>query len=208
MTILSNLFSSISSIETELEDIHVSLVQRKLGLPLLEAKPLIRKMIKEAKEESRKEGTSKLPANFGEILLQKEAVDEETQTILSKRRAEGVKDDDIRWWWGLSDLERRMMSKVDDFFKGAMYIHYRRADGLDAEEAATKVKKFYPLYGDPQDTTHTTGDDRPLPYEIKDRVNRDVERRSQTDSDKCQKEIEESTTFNAFVRMEIRNGNI
>lgn len=205
---LSKLFGSFSSIEKRLEDIHVSILQAKLGIPPSETKSLFRKMLKEAKEESRKEGTSKLPANYGEILLQKEAVDKNTQAILQKRREEGVKDDDIRWWWGMNDLERRIMSKVDDFFKEALYIHYRREDGFDAEEALKKVRKFHPIYGDPQDTTHTTGDDRPLPYEIKDRVNKWVERRLQTDSDKCQKELEESTTFNALVRREIRRGNI
>jgi len=208
MTILSKLFGSLSGIEKELEDIHVSMFQTKLGLPLLEARSLIHKMLKEAKEESRKEGSSKLPTNFGEILLQKEAVDKQTQAILLKKREEGVQDDDIRWWWSMNDLERRIMSKVDDFFRLAMYIKYRDEDGLDTEDAATKVRRFYPLYGDPQDTTHTNGDDRPLPYEIKNRVNCYVERRSQTDPDKCKKEIEESTTFNAFVRREIRRGNI
>lgn len=208
MGVLSKLFGSLSGIEKELEDIHLPLFQTKMGLPLSEAKSLFHKMLKEAKEESRKEGTPNLPAKFGEILLQKEAVDKKTQTILSKKREEGVKDDDIRWWWGMSDLERRIMSKVDDFFRVALYIKYRDEDGLGNEEAATKVRKFYPIYGDPQDTTHTSGDDKPLPYEIKDRVNRYIERRSQTDPDKCKKEIEESTTFNAIVRKEIRRGNI
>lgn len=89
-----------------------------------------------------------------------------------------------------------------------MYTKYRNEDGLGAEEAGTKVRKFYPIYGDPQDTTHAIGDDRPLPYEIKERVNRYIERRSQADPDKCKKEIEDSTTFNALVRREIRRGNI
>lgn len=208
MGVLSKLFGSLSGVEKELEDIHVAMFQTKLGLPPPEVKKLFRKMLEEAKEESGKEGTSNLPANFGEMLLQKELVDKNTQAILSKKRAEGVKDDDIIWWWGMNDLERRIMAKVDDFFRAAMYIHYRHEDGLGNEEATTKVRKFYPIYGDPQDTTHTSGDDRPLPYEIKDRVNRYVERRSQTDSDKWQKEMEESTTFNAFIRREIRRGNI
>jgi hypothetical protein len=208
MSIFSKLFGTSSGIETELEDIHVSMFETKLGLPSLEAKTLIRRMLKEAKEESRKEGTAKLPANFGEIILQKEAADKDTQAALLKKRAEGIRDDDIRWWWGMTDLERRILAKVDDFFRLAMYTKYRNEDGLGNEEAATKVRKLYPIYGDPQDTTHTIADDSPLPYELKDRVNRYVESRSQADPDKCQKEIEESTTFNAFVRREIRRGHI
>lgn len=208
MSLLSKVFGSLSGIEKELEDIHLPLFQTKMALPLSEARSLFRKMMKEAKEESRKEGTSNLPAHFGEILLQKEAADKKTQAILLKKREEGVKDEDIRWWWGMSDLERRIMSKVDDFFGLSMYIKYRNEDGLGNEEAATKVRKFHPIYGDPQDMTHTSGDDRALPYEIKDRVNRYIVRRSQTDLDKCKEEIEKSPTFNAFVRREINRGKI
>lgn len=129
MGILSKLFGSLSGIEKELEDIHVPMFQTKMSLPPSAAKALFRKMLKETKEESRKEGTSKLPANFAEILLQKEAMDKNTQAILLKKREEGVKDDDIRWWWGMNDLERKIMSKVDDFFRLTMYIKYRDEDG-------------------------------------------------------------------------------
>lgn len=115
MSIFSKLFGSLSGMETELEDIHVSMFETQLGLPPLEAKNLIQQMLKEAKEESRKEGTSKLPANFGEILLQKEAVDKNTQATLLRKRAEGVKDDDIRWWWGMNDLEDGFCQKSMTF---------------------------------------------------------------------------------------------
>ena len=46
-----------------------------------------------------------------------------------------------------------------------------RRNGEDKNEAAAHVRKIHPMYGDPDDTRHTAGDDRPLPYELKDRVN-------------------------------------
>ena len=62
--------------------------------------------------------------------------------------------------------------------------------------------------GNPDDTAHTTKDDRPLPYELKDRINIYVEKRRQSDPNKFRKEIEQSSTFNALVRKEIKKGNI
>ena len=206
MGLFSNLFSLSSGIEKELEEFNVPLLQPPLTSS--EAKSLVRGMIKQVKEESLKEGTSKLTQDFGENILQNEAKDKNSQLFLEKRRRDGVKDDDIRWYWGMGDLERRMMAKVDDFFKGALYIKCKTEDGLNAEDAAKKVRKCFPIYGDSDDTSHSTGDDRPLPGELKDRVNRYIERRNEIDPEKCKREIEESSTFNAFVRSEIRQGNI
>ncbi len=195
-------------VEKELEESYVTLLQTVLLLPPSQAKSLVGEMLRQVKEESLREGTSNLPRNFGQVLLQKEATDKDTQLMLGKRRREGVKDDDIRWWWDMGDLERRMMQKVDDYFKSALYIKCRGDDGLNEEEAAEHVRKFQAIYGDPDDTSHTSGDDRPLPDELKDRVNKYIERRSQSDPEKCKADIEKSSTFNALVRVEIRRGNL
>jgi hypothetical protein len=44
-------------------------------------------------------------------------------------------------------------------------------DRLSEEEAAKEVKKYFPIFGDPDDTSTSSGDDRPLPCELKDRIN-------------------------------------
>jgi hypothetical protein len=74
-----------------------------------------------------------------------------------------------------------------------------------AAMAAKKVRKFHPMYGDPDDTMHTKGDDRPLPYELKNRINIYIEKRAQKDPDKYKKEIENSSTFNSLIRREINS---
>ena len=53
--------------------------------------------------------------------------------MLAKKRAEGVRDEDIRWWWSMHDLERRMMIKVDDISRLALYIKLRETEGLTEE---------------------------------------------------------------------------
>ena len=64
------------------------------------------------------------------------------------------------------------------------------------------------IYGDPDDPSQPTGDDKVLPRELKDRVNRYIEKREHTDKDEFKKEIEDSSSFNAFIRKEIKRGNL
>jgi len=204
----SNLFGASSTIEKQLEEEYVPMFQTMMGMSSSQAKNTFRDMLKQAKEESQKEGISNLPQNFGDILLEREPTDEKTKSMLAKKRAEGVKDKDIRWWWNMHDLERRTMLKVDDLHRLALFEKLREEEGLDEEQAAGRVRKSFPIFGDPDDTTHTTGEDRPLPYELKDRINRYVEVWSQTTPEQLKRKIERSSTVNSFIRREIKKGNI
>jgi len=47
-----------------------------------------------------------------------------------------------------------------------------------------------------------------LPFELKDRINIYTQKRSQTDPEKFKNEIAESSSFNALIRKEIRNGKV
>jgi hypothetical protein len=64
------------------------------------------------------------------------------------------------------------------------------------------------MYGDPADTSHRSGDDRPLPYELKDRINRYIEKRRLHDPEAYKQDIQISSSFNALVRKEIRANNL
>jgi len=208
MGIFSKLFGSSSSIEKQLEEKYVPMLQTMLGMSLPQAVYFFNTLLEQAKREAQKEGTLDLPLNFGDILLKKEATDEKIRSILAKKRKEGVKDEDIRWWWNMHDLERRMMLKIDDIFRLALFAKLVEEDGLTKEEAAKRVRKLFPIFGDPDDTTHSSGDDRPLPYELKDRINNYTMKRSMLDPERYKKEIEESSSFNALIRKEIRKGNL
>ena len=102
----------------------------------------------------------------------------------------------------MPDLERRLMLKDDDNSRMAAFIHHRE-QGTSKEEAAVEVKKFNPMYGDPNDTSKSSGDDRPLPYELKDRINRYIEMRVKQGADSYKADLEASSSFNALVRREI-----
>lgn len=51
------------------------------------------------------------------------------------------------------------------------------------------------------------GDDRPLPYELKKRVNEYIGKRM-SDPIEYKRNIETSSSFNALIRKEIKSGNL
>jgi len=199
------LFNNYNKIEQKLLEIYSQMFSA-MGMP--NAQQTAKDLLNQAIEESKKIGTYNLSPNTGDLLLEKEKTDEKIHLTLEKKRKEGVKDGDIRWWWNLNDVERMMMLKVDEFHRLALHIKCREEDGLSIEKAAEQVRKFHPIYGNPEDITHTKGDDRPLPEELKDRINIYIEKKAKSDPEKYKRDIESSSTFNALVRKEIRAGNI
>lgn len=172
-----------------------------------EAKKYFKDTFEKIKADSKKAGTNNIAQNYGDILLEKESTDEKTKMLLAKRRREGVRDEDIRWWWNLHDYERRMIIFIDDNFRNAMFIDGLKK-GMKPDEAAARVRKYNPMYGDPDDESKLIGEDRPLPEELKERINIYIEKRMITDPEVYKKEIEDSSTFNSLIRKEIKQGNI
>lgn len=201
--IFSRLFGTSSDIERQLEDIYVPMFQETRGMSLSQAKTTFRDLLEKAKKD-----IQILPENFGDVLIQKESTDEQTRSFLAKRRKEGIRYEDIRLWWNMHNLERGMIFQVDALDRLAFFIKLTEEDGLSSDEAAKRVRKFHPIYGDPDDTSIMTGEDRPLMPELRDRVNTYVMKKNQEDPEKFKKEIEESSTFNALIRQEMKKGNI
>ncbi len=165
--------------------------------------------------QSKKDGTYDLPGNFGDIMI---GAVHTSDPILAKvfdkireklpiKRQDGVKDEDIKWWWNLNDIERRMMIAQDDASKLNSFMTDRKK-GMSKEEAAVRVRKYFPIYGDPEDITNASGDDRPLPYELKDRINLYIEKKVKGNTDEYRDEIERSSSFNSLIRKEIKANNI
>lgn len=213
MGLFSKLFGSSSDIEKQLEELYIPIFQKTMGMSLDQAKKHFQDMFQLAKKESLKGNTKNLPQNYGDLLLEAESTDEKTKEMLAKKRIEGVRDEDIRWWWNRHDYERWMMFEVDENSRGALFIdEIAKSDAGSVEEAsleaAKKIRKFFPMFGDPDDTTHTKGNDRPLPYELKDRINIYIEKYKKKDPNMLKKVIENSSTFNSLIRNEIKSGNL
>lgn len=207
-------FSKYNDVEKALLD-QYSQMMSMMGMSSVEAKKMAGDMLDQAIEESKKEGTYYLPQNLGDMIFGDAGSDNPTikkiaesiRQKLPKKKAEGVKDEDVRWWWNLNDIERRIMLKQDDVAQLSLFIKGVQEDGLSDKNSMDVVRKFHPIYGDPDDTTHTKGDDRPLPYELKNRINIYVEKHG-AGNPELKKKIDASTTFNALIRKEIKAGNL
>jgi hypothetical protein len=204
--------SSGPSIEQQLKDVYVPILIQS-GMSVSQANELFSAWLSLAKEESGKEDMDNLPDNFGDLLLQKEATGPNIKAWLAKVRREGGTDEDIRNWWNLHDLERRIILKNDENSRVALVMDQLEKMGATKEtmhesmdKAVAHARKYFPFWGDPDDCTHLSGDDRPLPEELKFRVNRWIQRKQADPNYK--EEVERSTTFNALIRREISEGNL
>ena len=79
----------------------------------------------------------------------------------------------------------------------------RIAGHLTRKQGKTEV-----IYGDPDDTRYLFGDDRPLPEGLRYRIAIYRGKRTKGDPDALQKEISNASSYNAFVRQELRAGRL
>jgi len=213
------LFDNYNEIEKQLLE-HYTQFFIAMGLP--DAKKTAKDMLNKAIEKSKEVRTYYLPHNFGDIMLgiekaeqpNIEKVAEIFRRILPQKRAEGVRDEDIRWWWNLNDVERQMMLSIDEFHRLALFINEIKSGKTD-KEAGRTVWEAHPIYtnGDPdikpeQSPFELKREDFPLPIELKDRVNRYIEKRASDGPEKIKQDLKGFSTFNAFIRKEIKAGNI
>lgn len=214
MSIFSKWFKrSQFNIEGELEEMYSRMLsQLPIGMTLEQAHKEVKKAIKLSKEQAIKEGTADLPDNYGDLLIQAaESGDPNAKNIVNKARKEGASDEDVREFWNLNDLQRRMVIWSENLHRVAMTTSLWEP-GLpkdEEEKIAAKIRKTFPKYGDSDDTSVTSGDDRPLPHELRGRVDRwRIKIISEEGEEKMREKINRYSTFNALVRDEIREGNL
>ncbi|MEJ2244590.1 MAG: hypothetical protein P8Y80_00670 [Acidobacteriota bacterium] len=202
---MNDLPEEIDWAETEkrLEPQYVSYFRESMKMPEEVALEIFKSMAKEQTEAAHREGTDRLPESFGDILLERERTDGKVRESFAPKRAEGVTDEDIALWWNMHDLERRMICKVDEMNRILLFEKLVKIDRMTEPEAARMVAKRYPIYGDPDHLVLDTEDDRPLPFELKWRVNRYILERTKIDE-----EVEASTSLNALLRQAIRRSEL
>jgi len=193
--------------EKRLEPQCISFFQESMNMPEEIAREIFKTMAQEQKEAARREGTDRIPELFGNLLLEREQADDRVRNAFAPKRAEGVTDEDIALWWNMHDLERRMISKIDEMNRIWLFEKLVK-DGAAEPEAARMVAKRFPVYGDPEHLVFGTDDDRPLPFELKWRVNRYITGKTNADSDKFHAETEASTSLNALLRRALRQGEL
>jgi len=182
--------------EKFLEDTYVALYKHS-GL----SRKDIRDEITKCKAESKQEGTDNLPENYGDYFIeQAKAGNEKFKKYVEKTVLGGATEEDIRQWWNLHELERRMLKWEDNSARGAAFLIFKD-EGLSFEDAIIKVRKTYPIYGDPSDESNTQGNDRPLPSELHMRINRMT---TELPLSYFQQYSKDFNSMNAFIRAELR----
>jgi hypothetical protein len=193
--------------EKRLEPQYVSFFRESMGMPEEIAREIFKTFAEEQKDAARREGTDRLPESFGDILLEREPTDEKVRAAFAPKRADGVSDEDIALWWNMHDLERRLICRVDEMNRILLFEKLVQG-GVAEPEAARMVAKRFPVYGDPEHLVLGTEDDRPLPFELKWRINRYIAGRTTAETDSFQEEVEASTSLNAILRKAIRQGTL
>ncbi len=197
---------SPAHIEKGLEKLYSEMLSRlPTGMTFEQAHKEVKKAIQLCKRQATEEGTVNLPVNYGDLIIQAaEQGESGPQRIINKARKEGATDEDIKEFWNLIDLERRMVIWSENVFRYSVFLSARES-GMSADDAMLQVRKMYPTYGDPDDTSNTSGDDTPLPHELRGRVDA---YREKLGASIIKERVKQYTTYNAFIRDEIRKGSL
>lgn len=168
------------------------------GMPHGEARKRAEEFVEAGVAEVAARGWQNQPTDFGDHMLREERANKELADCLTARRREGVTDDDIRWWWNMPPLDRVLIEKSDEELCVSAFAMCMDK-GMDAADAAKYVFKANPKYGELLDTDDP---DRPIPIELKRRINEWSEKHYQ-DLGLLRRKLEEATSFNALIRSEI-----
>jgi hypothetical protein len=204
---MKNIFNLFKTSDTErkLENNYVPLLVTNFQIPKRQAQKTLKKIINKAKEQAAQEGTSDLPSDYGESLLKNENSDVNLKRQLKAIREEGVTNDDIKFWWNMNDLERRVGTLIEDFFRAQLFYFFT-LNKMEEEKAHAQIKKTHPLYGDVSVPWDGDKHDKPLPFELKERINLFIIKNSREGAEDFHKELLEYSSFNAFLREKIKQG--
>jgi hypothetical protein len=192
--------------EMRLERIYIP-SYRMMGMSDREAREMFREWLVDAKEQVALGNRFVAADKFGSDLLGREFSDPNAGGYLKKIRSEGVTNKDIIWFWDMPSLERVMMMRNFEWHVGAKFQAEVRQGRTD-DQAWIVTRRVHPYYGDIDDATGPIGEDKPIPFELKDRVDIYILHRQKSDFDKFVNEMRESSSFNALARKAIRAGRL
>ena len=180
---------------------------------VVSARSEAQQLVRNAAAEAEAEGD--YPEGFGDVFLAAVAKgDEGGQRTLERLRSESVTDDDIRWYWNMHPIARRVMEALAEQAKFAHFVDAMSkaaaANPTLSREALAKlagdeVRRWHPMYGDPRDPHEGGPEDRPLPNMLKDRVDRYLMKHG---LDNVRQELGGFSSFNAWCRRAIAEGRL
>ncbi len=180
-------------------------MHRRMGDPTPES--TVREMVQEALKRASRQTPSLSGKGAGQQLLRLGAESPELQHYVKVCRDDGVHDDDFELWWSLHEVERQMVILDDERWTAhALVLEYKRSGEL--ERAADRVARHrvsYRSFLAPPAPAEPQGEDRHLPYELKDRVNRWIEGQERRPGPLFPPQ---SSSANAYIRHLVRKGEI
>ena len=121
--------------------------------------------------------------------------------IVEVCRADGCTDSDILQWRNFTRDERVQVLANEHNTRRVAY-EAACAAGMSDADAIQHVLARFPEYGDP---TTAKGDDRPLPHELRGRVDKF---RLKHGTELIQSGASQYSSFNAFIRSRVRLGEL
>jgi len=200
--------ADFAELEKQLKKQYAPIFRKMMGMSAAQANKTFKELYAKIKADAEAEDTLNLPMDLGDRLLQKETEDKKVKQALDKKRTDRVTDDDIRWWWNRHDLARRMMNKVDEVFVYSLFLKLTKQDKMKTKQANEKIKTLRPMFGNPDDARFGKADDRPLPDELRQRVNAYIMQRGQKDPASLRNAVQACTSYNAFIRKKIKAGKL
>jgi len=130
---------------------------------------------------------------------------------------EGVTDTDIKWWYGLSDVERNAIIQHNQETILMTHYHFHKTLGLSGEDLVRKVCQTMIIYGIfplQQDHIKSMSDlgfsanDYQLPWELSTRIGKYSMEEMSKGEESFREKLKGFSTINAFLRNKIKNGEI
>lgn len=207
--------SSESSLEERILEEQTNFHITQIGMSAAQAKKMAKEMLEGVVKECKNDKSYYVYKNLGSAVLDDLPIEDEysqfvaatLRGLLQQKRDAGVTDEDIRWWLDMHEVERRMMGRNSDIAQIALFTELSEI-GIDDKSAMHEVRKYHPQYGHKEDNEFMKGEDRPLPPELRDRINKYILRRVSLDYRQYEEDIKKSSSFNALVRKEIKSKNL
>jgi hypothetical protein len=180
-----------------------------MGLSSKEAKKIAAYIYSEAVKKQQAAGTKVLPDAAAEIVLSglNPFLPED---YLLQLKSEGVTFEDIVGWWNMPDIARWAIICYQEHLLEVTRLTWLQHSG-ENEVASKFTFQTYPvfIYGPPvEQPPYLVGENKPLPCELKTRVDGYIDRRVQQEGSSFRDEVNQYSSMNAFVRDRIRSGEM
>lgn len=125
-------------------------------------------------------------------------------------KSEGGTEEDFIWWEQLAPLEKILLKASDYGARRAVMFDLNQKTNMEPTAIMKEVHKHFTVYSEdkpdlssmtPRDREYYSGQDRPLPFELHNRIDKYLMQNVSTDSlAAMKKEMEQFSSANMWVR--------